>query len=143
MDHYGGEIEGGWQKATPKGTARSAFRETRKPSKQRTIRRGWNKGDGPWDIERVYARVWGRSPPVAQKGWRRGISGCSFCKYLKSRRVAGRERSAPRRAGCTMEFSILCREIALINETAWPLETLFVTACGRCVARATGKTWPR
>lgn len=42
------------------------------------------------------------------------------------------ERARPPR-GCTMEFSILCWEIALINETTWPLETLFVTARGRYV----------
>lgn len=61
------------------------------------------------------------------------ISGCSFCKYLKSRRVVDRGCATPH--GCTMEFSILCREIALINETTWPSETLFVTACGRRVYR--------
>lgn len=70
---------------------------------------------------------------VARKGQRRGISGCSFCEYLKSRRVVERGCAAPH--GCTMEFSILCREIALINETTWPSETLFVTACGRYVYR--------
>lgn len=70
---------------------------------------------------------------AARKGQRRGISGCSFCKYLKSRRVVDRGCATPH--GCTMEFSILCREIALINETTWPSETLFVTACGRRVYR--------
>lgn len=63
---------------------------------------------------------------VARKGQRRGISGCSFCKYLKSRRVVDRGCAAPHASA--MEFSILWLEIVLINETTWPFETLFATA---------------
>lgn len=55
---------------------------------------------------------------------RRGISGCSFCKYLKSRRVeAARRRTPPQ-----WNFQYWWLEIVLINETTWPFETLFATA---------------
>lgn len=46
----------------------------------------------------------------------------SFREYLKSCRVAPRGSGMhTTTARGTMEFSILCREIALINETIWSL----------------------
>lgn len=71
---------------------------------------------------------------VARKGQRRGISGCSFCKYLKSRRVVGRGCAAPHAPA--MEFSILWLQIVLINETTRPFETLFAYTTDTCIRAA-------
>lgn len=122
----------------PRGRERGGRR------KERTVRRGMNKGNGTLMRTAPYtchARTregtcvcvcgYASASLVARKGQRRGISGCSFCKYLKSRRVVDRGCAAPHASA--MEFSILWLEIVLINETTWPFETLFAYTTDTCI----------
>lgn len=63
----------------------------------------------------------------------RKVPGLSFHEYLKSYRVAAAGWKCTTPPQDTLEFSILCRWIALINETLWAPKMLFGTASGDCV----------
>jgi len=84
----------------------------------------------------VYVHFWTITPTCIRKGMhvsQRSPRECgkvySFHEYLKSCRVAAGWKCTMPPQG-TLEFSILCRWIALINETIWPPKMLFSTASG-------------
>lgn len=87
---------------------------------------------------RIYTRRHAYISEIAKRVWESLL--LSRILEIVSRRRGLEMHYAPPQG--TLEFSILCRWIALINETIWLPKMLFSTASGDCVCTMkVYKTW--